>query len=118
MMLREQLAPHLPALMLRQDDDHHKLVVHDRIIALSRAEYVLVLALLQQRERHAQAGQPLCLELADLGRLLGSSPKTAKRLLSKANSKLLAQEIEIVSLRSHGYAIFLSSELAPDMDYG
>lgn len=110
-MLRERVVAPLPALLLRQDDVHHKLIVHDRLIALSRAEYVLVLALLQQRERHVQSGQPLCLDLKDLSRVLGSTPETAKRLLSRANTKLLAQEIEIVSLRSHGYALFLTSEL-------
>lgn len=114
MILRERVVAPLPALLLRQDDVHHKLIVRDRLIALSRAEYVLVLALLQQRERHVQSGQPLCLDLKDLSRVLGSSPVTVQRLLSKANTKLLAQEIEIVCLRSHGYALFLTSELMSD----
>lgn len=115
MMLREQRAVPLPALSFRHDDLHHKLLVNDRLIALSHGEYVLVLALVQQRERYAQGIVPLCLDLTDLSQILGSSPETVQRLLSKANGKLLAQDYEVVCLYTHGYAIFHRSELVPDL---
>lgn len=114
-MLREQRAAPLPALAFRHDDRHHKLLVNDRLLALSHGEYTLVLALIQQRERYAKGLTPLCLDLKDLSRILGSSALTVQRLLSRANSKLLAQEYEIVCLYAHGYAIFHCAELAGEL---
>ena len=117
MQFSDVAAAPLPALQLRLDEVHHKVVYCHRIVALSPAEYRLFYALWMARERCWQSGGriPPVVSTAALAQSAGIDPASVQRLVSRANHKLEAQEhaLVLLNIRAVGYELRRRSELSP-----
>jgi DNA-binding response OmpR family regulator len=96
------------------DDQHHKLVVNDRVLPLSPKEYKLVIALLHQRQKWQESEEQasILLSIGQLQKLTGIlSQASLQRHLSNAAVKLAPLGILVVNVRSYGYLILFDSEV-------
>ena len=88
-------------------------------LLLGPTERAVVLALCQQREGYhrSHGATPLCLSLAELSQRTCMTPKNTRRTISRANAKLAAQSLVIISFHAQaslgpfGYALFQLSEI-------
>ena len=102
-----------PPLKVLLDDDHHKVVCNNRIVALSPAEYRLVHALWQQRERSWQSDGrvPPLISIRALAQTADVPVAQVQRLISRANQKLAAHALLVISIRTYGYELRHFSEV-------
>jgi hypothetical protein len=108
----------IPGLLSQQrieyDELHQKLMVNLHLVPLSATQYVLVMALLRQRQRwqDTQGREPILLSVQQLMQV-GAIPTydVLRYHVCIASARLESQGLLIASLRSYGYAIFSTSEL-------
>lgn len=91
-----------------------------RRLRLGPMEAAVVQALLAQREQFCQTkgASPLCLSLTALAQRVGLPPANLRRMISRLNGKLAAQQLVIACLHANtavgqmGYALFRLPEIA------
>ena len=104
----------MPGLLAEQrieyDDVQHKLRVGLYLVPLSPNQYLLVAALVRQRQRwevDTDHKEPLILTVAQLQQLAAlPTPSLVKKHLSEAALRVPRDELLIVNLHGYGYGIF------------
>jgi hypothetical protein len=97
-----------------QNEEHHVLVINGHIAPLTPTEYLLVVALLRQRERWETAAgcAPFAASYALLRQVTGiQQRRLLARHLSNASLKLLPLGIRVICVRE-GYAALFVHDLA------
>jgi hypothetical protein len=106
--------PPLKGYRVAHNDDAHLLVINGRIAPLSPTEYLLALALLQQRSRweRAEDQAPFCTSFAVLHRLTGiAHRRLLMRHMSNTSLKLGPLGLRIRCLRE-GYVLLAEHDVA------